>query len=41
MADRPGEVVGGESPAGPGMGHQGPDQGYALKLAQRFAGGLS
>ncbi len=40
MADRPGEVVGGESPAGPGMGHQGPGQGYALKLAQRFAGRL-
>ena len=40
MADRPGEVVGGESPAGPGMGHQGPDQGYALKLAQSFAGRL-
>ena len=40
MADRPGEVVGGESTAGPGMGHQGPDQGYALKLAQRFAGRL-
>ena len=40
MADRPGEVVGGESPAGPGMGHQGPGQGYALKLAQSFAGRL-
>ena len=40
MADRPGEVVGGESPSGPGMGHQGPDQGYALKLAQRFVGRL-
>ena len=40
MADRPGEVVGGESASGPGMGHQGPDQGYALKLAQRFAGRL-
>ncbi len=41
MADRPGEVVGGELPAGPGLGCQGPDQGYALKLAQRFAGRLS
>ena len=40
MADRPGEVVGAESAAGPGMGHQGPDQGYALKLAERFAGQL-
>ncbi|MCY4424195.1 MAG: hypothetical protein OXC06_14135 [Acidimicrobiaceae bacterium] len=39
-ADRPGEVVGGEHPAGPGLGCQGPDQGYALKLAQRFAGKL-
>lgn len=37
MADRPGEVVGTEPPAGPGLGNQGPDQGYALKLAQRFA----
>jgi len=40
MADRPGEVVGGEPTAGPGLGCQGPDQGYALKLAQRFAGRL-
>ena len=40
MADRPGEVVGAEPHAGSGMGHQGPGQGYALKLAQRFAGGL-
>ena len=40
MADRPGEVVGGESASGPGMGHQGPGQGYALKLAQSFAGRL-
>ena len=40
MADRPGEVVGGEPQAGPGMGHQGPDQGYALKLGERFAGRL-
>ena len=40
MADRPGEVVGAEPHAGSGMGHQGPDQGYALKLAQRFAGRL-
>ena len=40
MADRPGEVVGSEAPAGPGLGYQGPDQGYALKLAERFAGRL-
>ena len=40
MADRPGEVVGGEPTAGPGLGNQGPDQGYALKLAERFAGRL-
>ena len=40
MADRPGEVVGAEPPAGAGMGCQGPDQGYALKLAERFGGRL-
>ena len=40
MANRPGEVVGGEPPAGPGLGNQGPDQGYALKLAERFEGQL-
>ncbi|MXW95048.1 MAG: hypothetical protein F4110_14325 [Acidimicrobiaceae bacterium] len=40
MADRPGEVVGIEPSVGPGLGNQGPDQGYALKLAERFAGGL-
>ena len=40
MADRPGEVVGAEPVAGPGLGNQGPDQGYALKLAERFAGKL-
>ena len=40
LADRPGEVVGGEPVAGPGLGNQGPDQGYALKLAERFAGQL-
>ena len=39
-ADRPGEVVGAEPLAGPGLGNQGPDQGYALKLAQRFSGQL-
>ena len=40
MADRPGEVVGIEPSVGPGLGNQGPDQGYALKLAERFAGRL-
>ena len=40
MADRPGEVVGSEAPAGRGLGYQGPDQGYALKLAERFTGRL-
>ena len=37
LADRPGEVVEGQ-PDGPRLGHQGPDQGYALKLARRFEG---
>jgi len=37
-ADRPGEVVGEvEQPVGPALGNQGPDQGYVLKLAKRFA----
>ncbi len=40
MADRPGEVVGAAPPVGAGLGSQGPDQGYALKLAERFAGRL-
>ncbi len=35
-AVRPGEVVGTEVPSGPGFGHQGPDQGYLLKLAADF-----
>jgi len=36
-ADRPGEVVGDvEQPTGPALGNQGPDQGYVLKLANRF-----
>jgi hypothetical protein len=34
-ADRPGEVTA-RQPAGPGLGFQGPDQGYALRLAARF-----
>jgi hypothetical protein len=36
LAARPGEA-GVELPAGPGFGVPGPDQGYALKLARRFA----
>ena len=37
-ADRPGEIVGeAEQPVGPALGNQGPDQGYALKLAKRLA----
>ena len=35
-ADRPGEAADGPLPAGEGFGHQGPDQGYALRLAKRF-----
>ncbi len=34
-ADRPGEISEGIEP-GPGLGCQGPDQGYALKLVGRF-----
>ena len=36
-ADRPGEVVGSDAPSGPGLGSQGPDQGYMLRLAERFS----
>ena len=36
-AERPGEVVGGEATGGRGLGSQGPDQGYMLKLAEDFA----
>ncbi|MDE0668101.1 MAG: hypothetical protein OXI48_03630 [bacterium] len=35
-AERPGEPAEGPLPAGAGFGHQGPDQGYALRLAKRF-----
>ena len=35
-AERPGELADGPLPAGEGFGHQGPDQGYALRLARRF-----
>ena len=40
MANRPGEVVGAEPAGRFDLGHQGPDQGYALKLAQSFMGQL-
>lgn len=39
-ADRPGDVIGTAQPAGPALGNQGPDQGYVLKLAERFRGDL-
>lgn len=35
LPDRPGEVVGFQ-PTGDRLGYQGPDQGYALKLAKGF-----
>ena len=37
--DRPGEVRGGQ-PSGRGLGSPGPDQGYAIKLANMFHGKL-
>ncbi len=40
-AERPGELTDGPLPAGEGFGHQGPDQGYALRLAKSFAGRLA
>ena len=39
MADRPAELADGQ-PAGPGLGYQGPDQGYALRLVRQFDGQL-
>jgi hypothetical protein len=36
MADRPAEIQGNEVPRGARFGSPGPDQGYALKLAQSF-----
>ncbi len=41
MAGRPGEVVGGPHPQGPGLGSPGPDQGYVLGLARRFGDRLA
>jgi hypothetical protein len=35
MPDRPAEIIGFQ-PEGPRLGHQGPDQGYALVLARRM-----
>ncbi|HEY4334100.1 MAG TPA: hypothetical protein VGM78_16070, partial [Ilumatobacteraceae bacterium] len=37
MPDRPAEIAG-RQPSGPRLGYQGPDQGYMLKLAERFRG---
>lgn len=39
-ADRPGELVGGPQPRGTALGNPGPDQGYVLTLAKRFADDL-
>ncbi len=39
MPDRPGELEG-PQPHGPQLGTQGPDQGYALKLANRLRSSL-
>jgi hypothetical protein len=34
VADRPGEIVAAGQPSGPMLGNQGPDIGYALRLAE-------
>ena len=39
MADRPAELEG-RQPSGPRLGSPGPDQGYAMKLANQFRGRL-
>ena len=39
-AERPGETIGAPHPTGGALGNQGPDQGYAIKLAKAFAGDL-
>jgi hypothetical protein len=39
MADRPAELDG-PQPQGPRLGNPGPDQGYAIKLANQFRGKL-
>ena len=40
ITDRPGEIADLRPPTGDSFGRPGPDQGYALRLAQRFAGDL-
>lgn len=40
LAQRPGELHDGQ-PHGDRLGNQGPDQGYVLRLARRFAGQLT
>lgn len=40
MPARPGELANGRQPDGGRFGYQGPDQGYALSLAERFRGRL-
>jgi len=35
-AERPGETLGAPHPMGRALGNQGPDQGYALRLAEAF-----
>ncbi len=40
MAERPGEIVGVGQPRADGLGHQGPDQGYAYRLVHQFDGRL-
>jgi hypothetical protein len=40
IAARPGEISGLRPPVGPRVGRPGPDQGYGLKLARRFANRL-
>ncbi|MCB0995589.1 MAG: hypothetical protein KDB21_10890 [Acidimicrobiales bacterium] len=37
MPERPGELDEPGQPSGAGLGNQGPDQGFALRLARRFA----
>ena len=41
LPERPGEMVDEGQPRGDRLGHQGPDQGYALPLARRFEGKLT
>ena len=40
LPDRPGELVEAGQPRGEQLGHQGPDQGYALRLARHLEGTL-